>query len=91
MHSANRQSQLHVASTILHYWFSIRARQAKELSGGRILIEPVWKAVGEDKADWDQAVARGVMTGDFDMALVPARAWDTEGVTSFTALTPRFS
>ena len=62
------------------------ARQVKELSGGRVLIEPVWKAVGEDKDDWDQAVAHGVMAGDFDMGLVPARAWDTEGVSSFAAL-----
>jgi TRAP-type transport system periplasmic protein len=62
------------------------ARQVKELSGGTLLIEPLWKAVGEDKDDWDQAVARGVMAGDFDMGLVPARAWDTEGVDSFAAL-----
>jgi TRAP-type C4-dicarboxylate transport system substrate-binding protein len=62
------------------------ARQVKETSGGKVLIEPVWKAVGEDKDDWDQAVARGVMAGDFDMGLIPARAWDTEGVSSFAAL-----
>ncbi|MDQ0863719.1 TRAP-type C4-dicarboxylate transport system substrate-binding protein [Arthrobacter globiformis] len=42
--------------------------------------------MGEDKDDWDQAVARGVVAGDFDMGLVPARAWDTEGVDSFAAL-----
>lgn len=62
------------------------ARRVKELSGGTVLIEPVWKAVGEDRDDWDQAVARGVVAGDFDMALVPARAWDTEGVNTFAAL-----
>lgn len=62
------------------------ARQVKELSGGQLLIEPVLKAVGDDKDDWDQAVARGVVAGDFDMGLVPARAWDTEGVNSFVAL-----
>jgi TRAP-type C4-dicarboxylate transport system substrate-binding protein len=62
------------------------ARQVAERSGGQLVIEPVWKAVGEDKDDWDQAVARGVVAGDFDMALVPARAWDTEGVDSFAAL-----
>ena len=55
------------------------ARNVKEHSGGKVLIEPVWKAVGEDKDDPDQAVARAVVTGDFDMGLVPARAWDTEG------------
>ncbi len=50
------------------------------------MIEPVWKAVGGDKDDWDQAVARGVVAGEFDMGLVPARAWDTEGVSSLAAL-----
>lgn len=62
------------------------ARRVKEFSGGQLVIEPVWKAVGEDKDDWDQAVAGGVVAGDFDMGLVPARAWDTEGVDSFAAL-----
>lgn len=62
------------------------SRQVKERSGGQLLIEPVWKAVGEDKDDWDQAVARRVIAGDFDMGLIPARAWDTEGVDSFAAL-----
>lgn len=27
------------------------ARQVKELSGGKLLIEPVWKAVGDDMDD----------------------------------------
>ena len=62
------------------------ARRVSELSRGTVRIEPVWKAVGEDKDDWDQAVARGVVAGDFDMGLVPARAWDTEGVKAFAAL-----
>ena len=62
------------------------ARQVKELSGGKLLIEPVWKAVGHDKDDWDQAVAQAVTAGDFEMALVPARAWDTQGVDAFAAL-----
>lgn len=35
------------------------ARQVKELSGGKLLIEPLWKAVGDDMDDWDQAVGRG--------------------------------
>jgi TRAP-type C4-dicarboxylate transport system substrate-binding protein len=62
------------------------ARQVESLSGGKLRIEPVWKAVGHDKDDWDQEVARGVVAGDFDMGLVPARAWDTEGVGTFAAL-----
>ncbi|WP_104140971.1 TRAP transporter substrate-binding protein [Arthrobacter sp. ZGTC131] len=62
------------------------ARQVKELSGGKLLIEPVWKVVGDGMDDWDQAVARGVVANHFDMAVVPVRAWDTEGVTAFAGL-----
>ena len=50
------------------------------------MIEPVWKAAGHDIADWDQAVARMVVSGEIEMGLIPARAWDTEGVDSFRAL-----
>ena len=56
------------------------------LSDGRLLVEPVWKAAGQDVEDWDQQVARLVVDGDLDLALVPARAWDTEGVTSLRAM-----
>ena len=37
------------------------ARQVDERSGGQIVIEPVWRAAGEDPDDWDQAVARMVV------------------------------
>jgi TRAP-type C4-dicarboxylate transport system substrate-binding protein len=62
------------------------ARQVEELSDGLIRIEPVWEAAGEDIDDWDQQVARQVVSGDLDMGVIPARAWDTEGVTSLRAL-----
>ncbi|CAN5590662.1 hypothetical protein BH23CHL7_BH23CHL7_24030 [soil metagenome] len=63
------------------------ADEVNALSGGRIVIEPVWDANGEDNlAGWDQAVARMAVAGELDMALIPARAWDTEGVTSLRAL-----
>jgi TRAP-type C4-dicarboxylate transport system substrate-binding protein len=62
------------------------ARQAKALSGGRIRIEPVWQAAGGAAPSWDQRVARKVTDGDLDMGMIPARAWDTEGVTTLRAL-----
>ena len=68
------------------------ARQVEELSGGAMRIEPVWNAgppdtptIGEYIA-WDQFVARRVVSGEIDMGMIPARAWDTEGVTTLRAL-----
>jgi TRAP-type C4-dicarboxylate transport system substrate-binding protein len=58
-----------------------------ELSGGMVVIQPVWKANGDDNQHgWDQAVARKVVAGDLDMGMIPARAWDTEGVSTMRAL-----
>jgi TRAP-type C4-dicarboxylate transport system substrate-binding protein len=64
------------------------ARQVQELSKGQVRIEPVWQAAGEQgkTEDWDQVVARKVVHGELDMGMVPARAWDTEGVASLHAL-----
>ena len=61
------------------------SRQVQELSKGQVRIEPAWRAAG-DEDDWDQVVARKVIGGELDMGMVPARAWDTEGVTSLRAL-----
>ena len=65
------------------------ARRVERLSGGKLRIEPVLNAGGEDP-DWDQHVAKKVVSGDFEMGLIPARAWDTEGVTSLRALSAPF-
>jgi TRAP-type C4-dicarboxylate transport system substrate-binding protein len=65
------------------------ARRVTELSDAAIRIEPVWHAAG-DGPDWDQRVARLVVGGDLDMGNIPARAWDTEGVTSLQALNTPF-
>ena len=66
------------------------ARQVDDRSNGRIVIEPVWHAGGEDPDDWDQAVARMVVSGELDLGLIPSRAWDTEGVDSLRALNAPF-
>jgi TRAP-type C4-dicarboxylate transport system substrate-binding protein len=62
------------------------ARQVQQRSRGHVRIEPVWQAAGENADDWDQAVGRMVVRGELDMGMIPARAWDTEGVTSLRAL-----
>ena len=61
------------------------ARQVQELSKGQVRIEPVWE-VSNTQDDWDQVVARMVIRGELQMGMVPARSWDTEGVTSLRAL-----
>jgi TRAP-type C4-dicarboxylate transport system substrate-binding protein len=71
------------------------ARRVAELSGGDVTIEPVWEAgklpSGEPPPGGvDQAVAEMVQEGELDMALIPARAWDTLGVPTFQALTAPF-
>jgi TRAP-type C4-dicarboxylate transport system substrate-binding protein len=67
------------------------ARQVEALTDGQVRIEPVWQAAGDTGADdWDQKVARLVVDGELDLGLVPARAWDTEGVTSLRALNAPF-
>lgn len=67
------------------------ARQVDALTDGQVRVEPVWQAAGDTGADdWDQKVARLVVDGELDLGLVPARAWDTEGVTTLRALNAPF-
>ncbi|WP_456844682.1 TRAP transporter substrate-binding protein [Cellulomonas sp. P5_C6] len=66
------------------------AREVADASHGRITVEPVWHAAGEGISDWDQAVAAKVVSGDLEMGYIPARAWDTEGVTSLRPLNSPF-
>lgn len=65
--------------------------EVQRLSEGTIRIDPQWDAEPEGVHDWDQHVARSVADGEFDLALVPGRAWDELGVTTLRALdTPLF-
>ena len=66
------------------------ARQVETRSGGKLVIEPVWHAGGQELWDHDQAVARKVVSGELDMALVPSRTWDSEGILSLRALSAPF-
>jgi TRAP-type C4-dicarboxylate transport system substrate-binding protein len=63
------------------------AREVAARADGRLRIEPVWRAAGDTgDDDWDQKVARMVVSGELDLGNIPSRAWDTEGVTSLRAL-----
>jgi TRAP-type C4-dicarboxylate transport system substrate-binding protein len=65
------------------------AREVERLSDGELRIEPVWRA-GDGDEQWDQVVARKVISGQLDLGNVPSRAWDTEGVSSLRALNAPF-
>ncbi len=43
------------------------AAQVRSLSGGKLIIEPVWEASGQDVRNWDQVVARKVVSGQLDL------------------------
>jgi TRAP-type C4-dicarboxylate transport system substrate-binding protein len=73
------------AQAILEFAAQVRSR-----SGGKLIVEPVWEASGQDVRDWDQVVARKVTGGELDLGMIPARSWDTEGITSFQALQAPF-
>ena len=63
--------------------------EVAKASDGAVVIKPVYTAAG-DVPRFDQAVAELVRTGEAEMALIPARAWDEYGVTSLAALQAPF-
>lgn len=65
------------------------AARVSALSEGTLQITPRWSAAGA-VPDWDQEVARMVERRELDLALIPSRAFDTEGVTSLSALNAPF-
>ena len=66
-------------------------RQVEKFSpDGSIKIDTQLKAAGDETEAWNQAVLQLVEAGDVDMALIPTRTWEGEGVTSFSALSAPF-
>jgi TRAP-type C4-dicarboxylate transport system substrate-binding protein len=68
-------------------------RQVRRLSDGRLRIHVGWQANGSGTRhpySFDQKTAQKVIEGKYQLALVPARAWDVEGVTSLEALQAPF-
>ena len=80
--SANRPG----AAQIEHF-----AREVEFLTrDGTLKIDTQLQAAGDDTEAWNQAVVQLVQAGDVDMALIPTRTWEGEGVTSFSALSAPF-
>jgi TRAP-type C4-dicarboxylate transport system substrate-binding protein len=65
------------------------ADQVRRRSGGSIRIVVTYNAAGAG-AGFDQRVADLVRSGRMDLAMVPSRAWDVEGVRSLRALQTPF-
>ncbi len=65
------------------------AAQVEELSAGRTRVQIVFNAVG-NATDFEPEMIRAVRDGTFDLGWVGARAWDTQGVSSFDALQAPF-
>jgi TRAP-type C4-dicarboxylate transport system substrate-binding protein len=72
-----------------HFADEVRRRSAGRLRI-KIIFEADVKAVGGNKPAFDQTVARLVRDGHLPLGLIPARAWDTFGVTSLQALQAPF-
>jgi TRAP-type C4-dicarboxylate transport system substrate-binding protein len=70
------------------------ASEVQRRSGGRLRIKIVWRAnveaAGGFKPGWDQTLAALVRDGELELGVVPARAWDTLGVTTLQALQAPF-
>jgi TRAP-type C4-dicarboxylate transport system substrate-binding protein len=69
------------------------AREVRRLSDGRLRIHVGWSANGTGARHpraFDQATAKKVIDGKYELALVPARAWDVFGVTSLQAIQAPF-
>jgi TRAP-type C4-dicarboxylate transport system substrate-binding protein len=65
-------------------------QQVARRSAGTMRVDVAWDVTPEGDYDWDQVVGRRVAAGEFDLALVPSRAWDVLGVTSLQALNTPF-
>ena len=66
------------------------ARQAKELSGRQDPDRAGMAGSGQEPHVVRPARRAHGVGGELDMGLIPARAWDTEGVTSLRALQAPF-
>jgi hypothetical protein len=66
------------------------AEEVERLSQGTIAVEPEFGVPPPGSSGWDQYTARVVSDGDYDLGLVPSRAFDALGVDSLRALNTPF-
>jgi TRAP-type C4-dicarboxylate transport system substrate-binding protein len=64
--------------------------QVKELSDGEIILEPIWDSGDASKAGFEGRVIAQVKSGQADLGMAAARAWDTQDIPSFQALQAPF-
>jgi TRAP-type C4-dicarboxylate transport system substrate-binding protein len=66
------------------------ADEVTRLSGGTLTIDIHWYPAPDSAPRLDQHIAEQVINNEADLAMVPARAWDEEGVTTLRALSTPF-
>lgn len=66
------------------------SEEVTRLSGGTIALDIHWYAGPDSAPRQDQNIAELVMKNKVDLAMVPARTWDEEGVTTLRALSAPF-
>ncbi|HET9907317.1 MAG TPA: hypothetical protein VFQ23_11765 [Anaerolineales bacterium] len=64
--------------------------QTKTLSNGSITIQPIWDAGAYTTPSFEEGIIKALKQGRYDLGLVAARAFDTQGITSFQALQAPF-
>ena len=65
-------------------------QQVNTLSSGSITIEPIWNAAADTTPSSEPGVIKLLKDGQYDLGLAGARAFDTQGITSFQALQAPF-
>ena len=61
------------------------ASEVTRSTGGQVVVDVTTQAVAEVTSKEEHTLVTKLKGGDFDLALVPTRAWGAEGVTSFHA------
>jgi TRAP-type C4-dicarboxylate transport system substrate-binding protein len=61
------------------------ADEVTRSTGGQIVVDVTTQAVSEVSSQEEHTLVTKLKSGDFDLALVPTRAWGAEGVTAFHA------
>jgi TRAP-type C4-dicarboxylate transport system substrate-binding protein len=64
--------------------------QVNTLSNGSITIQPIWDAGANTTPSFEPGIIKALKEGRYDLGLVAARAFDTQGITSFQALQAPF-
>ena len=64
--------------------------QVTTLSNGSIVIKPIWDAAADTTPSFEPGIINALKEGRYDLGLAAARAFDTQGITSFQALQAPF-